>query len=50
MLILFPHKLGQLRCGVQNTPLYFKNILKNHSIIVDCNNSDVNKYSNMKTN
>lgn len=50
MLILFPHRLGQLRSGVQNAPLYFKKILKNNSMIIDCNNSDINKYRNMTNN
>ena len=50
MLILFPHKLGQLKNGVQNTPFYFEKILKNNRVIVDCNNSYINKYKNMINN
>ena len=50
MLIFFAHKLGQLRNGVQNSPRYLKKILKNNSIEVKCNNSDIHRYGNMVNN
>ena len=75
MLILFPHRLGQMKNGVQNTPLFLQKLLKNNCrevrsflpvdiegeipkvryrkvryTIVECNNSDKNKYKNMVHN
>ena len=50
MIIYFPHKLGQIRNGVQNTPFYLKKILNNKYIDVSCNNSKINKYNNMISN
>ena len=39
MIIYFPHKLGQLKNGVQYTPIYLKKLLKNQYVDVFCNNS-----------
>ena len=50
MIIYFPHKLGQLKNGVQYTPKYLKKILSNRYIDVTCNNSFSNKEFNLKTN
>jgi arginase len=49
MIIYFPHKLGQLKNGVQKTPFHFKKILKNNSITIKCNNSKQN-IKNMANN
>lgn len=53
MIILFPHKLGQLKNGIQNTPLYFKKIFYDKSHLVKCNNKHTNysiKYFNIVRN
>jgi arginase len=50
MIIYFPHKLGQLKNGVQYTPKYLKKILSNRYVDVTCNNSFTNKEFNLKTN
>ncbi len=56
MIIYFPHKLGQLRNGVQNTPMYLKRVIENHgirknlnSINVQCNNTK-NSMENLSNN
>lgn len=43
MIIYFPHKLGQLKNGVQHTPIYFKKLISNKYVDVVCNNSSNNK-------
>ena len=50
MIIYFPHKLGQLKNGVQQTPIYFKKLINNRYIDVNCNNSLTNKDFNLKNN
>ena len=50
MIIYFPHKLGQLKNGVQYTPIYLKKLLKNKYVDVFCNNSLNNKEHNLKNN
>ena len=49
MFIYFPHKLGQLKNGVQQTPIYFKKILKKKSATIKCDNSKKN-IKNMANN
>ena len=39
MIIYFPHKLGQLKNGVEKTMGYLKDIIKNKYVSVKCNNS-----------
>lgn len=50
MIIYFPHKLGQLKNGVQYTPIYLKKLLSNRYVDVHCNNSFTNKDFNLKNN
>lgn len=50
MIIYFPHKLGQMKNGVQYTPIYLKKLIKNQYVDVFCNNSLTNKNYNMKNN
>ena len=50
MIIYFPHKLGQLKNGVQYTPIYLKKIVTNRYIDVKCNNSCTNKDFHLKNN
>lgn len=50
MIIYFPHKLGQLKNGVQYTPIYLKKLISNRYIDVECNNSSTNKEFHLKNN
>lgn len=47
MLIYFYSKLGQLKNGVQNTPHFFKEVLKNKNYVdIKCNNNSVTENIN----
>ena len=50
MLIYFPHMLGQMKNGLQNTPKFMKKYLKGQYFDVSCKNSTNNKVQNLVYN
>lgn len=51
MFIYFPHRLGQLRNGVQYSPSYFRKRLQHHDFInVVCDNTEDERFKKMRKN